>query len=76
VDYEIVSDVAHGKISATVKMPAGNSAKAVWLRLRHPKSAPIKSVMVNGKPWKGFDRNKEVISLEGLTGKVTMQANY
>src|SRR6266850_3594022 len=32
VDYEIFSDVDHGRITAPVKMPARNSAKEVWLR--------------------------------------------
>jgi len=74
--YEIVSDVDHGKITVTVELPSRNPPKAVLLRLRHPKASPIKSVMVNGKPWQNFDPVKEVIRLEGLTGNVTVQANY
>ena len=50
VAYEIVSDVDHGKITATVEMPSRNPPKSVLLRLRHPKALPIKSVTVNGKP--------------------------
>ncbi|MEI7767483.1 MAG: alpha-L-fucosidase [Phycisphaerae bacterium] len=44
------------------------------LRLRHPKSAPIKSVTVNGKDWKDF--NKECVILKGLTGTVAVTAKY
>jgi hypothetical protein len=78
VDYEIVSDVDHGRITATVKLPARHSAKAVWLRLRHPKSAPIQSVMVNGKDWKDFDRSKEVVKLHDpkAWGSVTVETKY
>src|SRR6185369_5987204 len=58
VDYEIVSAVDHGRITATIRMPARNAAKEVRLRMRHPVSAPIKSVMVNGQDWKDFDPAK------------------
>ena len=76
VDYEIVSDVDHGKITATVKLPARNSAKAVWLRLRHPKSAPIQSVRVNGKDWRDFDPAKEVVKLHDQKDIVTVEIKY
>src|SRR6185369_3440225 len=75
VDYEIVSDVDHGRITATVKMPARNSAKEVWLRLRHPMSAPIRSVLVNGQDWRDFDPSKEVVKLHGVTETVTVEIN-
>ena len=74
--YEIVSDVDHGKITATVEMPSRNPPKSVLVRFRHPKAAPIKSVTVNGQPWTGFNKDKEVIELTGLTGKVAVAASY
>jgi hypothetical protein len=85
VAYEIVSDVDNGKISATVEMPsrlpapdkggqAGKAPKEVVLRFRHPKSAPIKAVTVNGKPWPSYDKDKETITLRGLTGTVAVTA--
>jgi len=76
VDYEIVSGVDHGGITATVGMPARNSAKEVWLRLRHPTSAPIKSVLVNGQAWKDFDPAKEVVKLHGQNRNVTVEIRY
>ncbi|MGB2937951.1 MAG: hypothetical protein WBD05_07110 [Phycisphaerae bacterium] len=76
VDYEITSDVDSGKITATVEMPSRNTQKAVVLRFRHPKAAPIKSVTVNDKPWQEFDKDREVIRLEGLKGTVRVRANY
>jgi len=74
--YEIVSDVDKGTITATIELPSRTAPKGVWLRLRHPKALPIKSVTVNGKPWKDFDADKEAIVLRGLTGKVTVTASY
>jgi hypothetical protein len=76
VGYEIVSDVENGKISATIEMPARKAPKEVVLRFRHPKSAPIKGVTVNGKPWTEFNKDKETITLKGLTGAVAVTAQY
>jgi hypothetical protein len=74
--YEIVSDVDNGKINATVEMPSRKAPKEVILRFRHPKSAPIKAVTVNGKPWTEFNKDKETITLKGLTGTVAVTAQY
>ncbi len=76
VDYEIVSDADHGQIIATIKMPARQAPETVILRLRHPKSAPIQRVTVNGKAWKNFDPAGETIRLTGVTGKVAVRVNY
>jgi hypothetical protein len=76
VSYQIVSDADRGKITATVELPSRKSPQDVVLRLRHPKSAPIKSVIVNGKEWNAFSKTKETISLKNLTGTVTVTANY
>jgi hypothetical protein len=76
VAYEIVSDVDNGKINATVEMPSRKSQKEVVLRFRHPKSAPIKTVTVNGKPWTEYNKDQETITLKDLTGQVTVTAQY
>ena len=76
VAYEIVSDVDHDKINATVELPTRNPPKSVVLRLRHPKSAPIKSVEVNGKDWKSFNPELESVELKGLSGTATVKAQY
>ncbi len=76
VAYEIVSDVDHGRITATVEMPSRKAPKEILLRLRHPKSAPIKSVTVNGKESKEFDAAREAVRLSGVTGKVVVTASY
>jgi hypothetical protein len=74
--YEIVSDVDHGKISATIALPGRRAPKEVVLRLRHPKAAPIRRVTVNGKPWTEFNKDKETITLKGLTGRLAVAAEY
>ena len=74
--YEIVSDVDHGRILATVELPSRNPPRSVLLRFRHPETTPIKTVTVNGQKWKEFDRDKEVVTLTGLTGTVHVIAGY
>ena len=76
VAYQIVSSVDDGKIKATVAMPSRGGQKAVLLRFRHPRAAPITRVTVNGRAWERFDKDKEVIRLEGLTGTVAVEAAY
>jgi len=76
VEYEIVSDAQHGRIKATVKLPSRKMPNEVWLRLRHPQATPIKSVAVNGQPWARFDREKELVQLDGLQGTVRVLVEY
>ena len=76
VAYEIVSDVDHGRITATIELPGRNPPKTVLLRLRHPKSSPIRSVDVNGRAWTDFDPAKELIRLPGAGGKITLRVGY
>jgi hypothetical protein len=76
VACEIVSFADDGKIKATIEMPSRGGQKAVLLRFRHPRAAPIKRVRVNGQDWEQFDKDKEVIRLERLTGTVAVEAAY
>ena len=76
VAYEIISDVDNGTINATVEMPSRKAPKEVILRFRHPTSTPVKGVTVNGKPWTEFNKDKETITLKGLTGTVAVTAQY
>ena len=76
LEYEIVSDAEHGHIKATVKMPSRKMPKEVLARLRHPRAKPIKSVVVNGQPWSQFDREKELVQLDGLQGTVQVLVAY
>jgi len=76
LNYEIISDLANGKINASIEIPARKAAKEIVVRFRHPTTAPIKSVTVNGKDWKDFNKDKETIILKGLSGKVYVTAQY
>ena len=46
------------------------------MRFRHPKSAPVKAVTVNGKPWADYNKDNETITLKGLTDQVAVTAQY
>jgi len=75
--YEIVSDVDNGRITARLELPSRKAPQEVFLRFRHPKSAPMKSVTVNGRPWSAFNADyKETITLKGLSGTVVVTAEY
>ena len=74
--YEIVSDVDHGSVSATLDLPTRRVPQAIVLRVRQPKSMPIKQVTVNGKLWEAFDSKKETITLKDVSRHVTVIASY
>jgi hypothetical protein len=74
--YEIVSDVDHGRITATVAVPSRDPPREIRLRFRHPAGAAIKSVTVNGNDWQDFDPVKEVVKLRGIKGAVSVVASY
>ncbi len=74
--YEIISDADHGLISATIEIPDRKPPKSVMVRFRHPKAAPLKRATVNGKAWSRFHKDREVIELVGLAGRVVVTGNY
>lgn len=74
--YEIVSDVDNGRITAKVEIPSRKRPREVLVRFRHPRTALIKSVTVNGRAWKDFDPDKEVVRLRGMRGAVKVVAEY
>jgi len=76
VGYEIRSEVDAGRIVATIQWPQRRSPKPLHLRLRHPDSARLTGVTVNGRPWDDFDASLETVNLHDLEGKVTVEAHY
>jgi hypothetical protein len=76
VDFEITSDVNQGRITASLKMPSRHTARQVWLRLRHPKTTPIRGVTVNGQDYLDFDLSREIVMLHDLTGNVSVEVRY
>ncbi len=76
VSYEILSDVNAGKITATVDLSLRRPPGTVHLRLRHPRAARIKAVKVNGAEWKNVDIERELIQLQGQSGRIVVIAQY
>jgi len=74
--YEIVSDVDHGKINATVEPPARSAPKAIVLRLRHPEGKLLRAVTVNGKRHTDFDPQRETITLPPGTEPMQVRAQF
>ncbi len=76
VSYEILSDVEAGKTTATVDLPSRRPPRTVRLRLRHPRAARIRAVEVNGAPWKDVDCERELIQLQGQSGRIVVIVHY
>ncbi len=76
VDYKITSDIANGKIAASIKLPAEKTIEKLNLRVRHPNSLPIKNVSVNGKRWQTFNADNEMVILTNLSGDVNVVCEY
>jgi hypothetical protein len=76
VGYEIVSDVEHSRLVATVTLPSRNPPREVVLVLRHPASAPIAAVKVNGKEWTDFDAIRGWVRLRGLSGQARVEVRW
>ena len=71
-----MSDVEHGRLAATVTLPSRNPPREVVLVLRHPTSAAITGVKVNGKDWTDFDAARGWVRLRGLSGEAHVEASW
>lgn len=76
VSYRIASHVAQGTIEVKLTPPTDQPPKAIVLRLRHPEGKPIRSVTVNGKPWRNSSPKEGTITLAPSAGPLVIQANY
>ena len=77
VSYRITSHAAKGFIEMTVEPPRRNPPKEIVIRLRHPEGKRMRSVTLNGRPHKGFDPDKETITLAGvLPDEVKLRVEY
>lgn len=76
VSFDIVSEVNRGSINAKVTLTSGNTMKEICLHLRHPNTAPMKGVTINGDPWPEFNQDMETITLKDLAGTVTVTARF
>ena len=76
VSYELVSDVERGRLTATITLPSRSTPREVVLVLRHPNTAAIASVKVNGKVWTDFDAARGCIRLHGLSGEARIEVKF
>jgi hypothetical protein len=63
VRYE--SQAGKGSIKVTLDPPTRNQPRTIYVRIRHPQSKPLKTVLLNGQPYNKLDRDKEWIILPG-----------
>ncbi|MCB0666633.1 MAG: hypothetical protein KDC80_12445, partial [Saprospiraceae bacterium] len=63
VSFSLEGESAKNEIVATITLSPGNAPQELWIRLRHPAKKQIRSVMVNGQPWKNYDLQKEIIRI-------------
>lgn len=63
-------------ISATVSLNLRSNPGRILVRFRHPESAPIQSVTMNGQPHTAFDAERGDVDITGTKGDVEMEVRY
>ncbi len=77
ISFSIQGESNEHEIVATIELSDRNPPKELWVRLRHPDEKPIRSVMVNGRPWDTFDVKKETIKIpEPNESKYIISVSY
>ena len=76
VSFHLRSQLAAGRIDATVTVPARRAPRRLALRLRTPQGHSITNVTVNGREHERFDPVSGTIDLTGLAGSLEIRANY
>jgi hypothetical protein len=77
VGFSIVSHLREGQIAAIVDLPVNGFTATTKLRLRTPGQRPMKSVLLDGKPWTQFDSSDETITIPaGARGRLAVVAQY
>jgi len=74
VSYNLAAE--DDRVWATVELPSRKSPQVVELRLRRPVGKTMTAVAVNGRPWKDFVPQEEVVSLSGLIGTARVEVFY
>jgi hypothetical protein len=70
VSFGIRSDVRRGRILVTLSPPNRVPPSRIHITLRHPDSRPIRSVLLNGRPWSHF--TKDTIDLHKPAGSIVL----
>ena len=65
-----------GEIHCSIRLPSRSPAAQTMWRLRHPTSAVLESVTINGQPWTDFDGSRERIRLPQTTQEILVTARY
>jgi hypothetical protein len=76
VSYRLESHLAQGYIQATIHPPTREMPSRIVLRLRHPEDRPIRSVQVNGKPCRDFDKANGLVRLEPAAETLELHVLY
>ncbi len=67
---------ADGKVRAAVRPPRRNPPERVLLRLRHPEGKALRSVEMNGQPWREVNAEGGWILLPGNVEKAEVSAGF
>jgi hypothetical protein len=76
MSMQVRSEVAGGRITATITPPGRDPWREIHLRLPHPEGARLKGVSVNGADWDRFDPAGEIIALTPAAGRFEIVARY
>jgi hypothetical protein len=76
VSYQIQSHLAEAYIQATIQPPARETPSRIVLRLRNPEGSQIRSVHVNGKQHRDFDKVTGLVRLKPAGQTLTLQVLY
>jgi hypothetical protein len=76
VSYHLESRLAQGYIQATIHPPTRETPSRIVLRLRHPEGSRIRSVQVNGKPHRDFDKTIGQVRLKPTGQTLDLEVLY
>jgi len=74
IQYEPLLDKK--RIGARLELSLREPPKEILVRFRHPEGKAVKSVMVNGKRHKKFDKKTGDVNITGMNGKVHVEVTY
>jgi hypothetical protein len=77
VEYELRSEIAKNRVFGKIDLPKENFEATTKIRIRVPEGKKMKTVKVNGKTWKDFSPEQELISLpSNLKGRIELEVTY
>ena len=76
VSYQIESHLAAGYIRATIQPPTREVPNRIMLRLRNPNGSAIRSVRLNGKPHRDFDKDADLVRLKAANQPLSLEVSF